>query len=223
MSTSMRSIRLLLATGAAIALSALMGLPAGAQEDPYGSTTTTTAPTGEATIELTSEVGPAGGEVGVFACGYLPSEDDDAPRGSITFDGEVLVGGLVVNAEGCLTTGGQGGGRSAATAGQASRTAPLTIVIPEDSRPGQHRVCAVMAGWNTPCAKYRVENPRVKGVSTERPGQAGGGDAQVAGTSTDRLLGLPVTGAAIGVLVLTAIVLVAVGRILLKAQRLARR
>lgn len=133
------------------------GPPDGRPCDPYGSTSTT-RPQGKprATIRLTSNVGPDDIDVGVFACGYIPGETG----GSVTFDGRVVASPLTANADGCLERQG-GGGRSALLAAKlAARQqseAPLTIHIPDGASPGRHQVCSVMAGYNTPCANYRVQ------------------------------------------------------------------
>jgi hypothetical protein len=194
-------------TGAAALLLVVLGLlagPAGAQDgdDPYGSTSTTRRPPRTATIQLSVSSGPRGTSVEARACGYAAG----AAGGSITFSGQVVAAGLFAGADGCLTTDG------------SNRP---TFSVPPDSKTGSHPVCAVLAGYNSPCARFRVtDNPgrgrsEVEGVQIERgsPGGSSSGNAQVLGVS------LPVTGLAVGVLVVVALTLMVVGRVLLESPR----
>jgi len=180
----------------------LLAGPAGAQDpnDPYGSTTTTTAPPATATIELSVDSGPRGTDIGVFACGYAPG----TTGGSVTFDGTVVASGLVASAQGCLT----------GTGNAPPGSAPLTIRVPDDARPGNRNVCSVVSGYNTPCAQFQVRNQ----------GEAEGG---VLGNriTNDSLFGgsLPKTGLAIGALLAIAAVLIVGGRALLADERRRRR
>lgn len=125
-----------------VVLLALSVATAGAQDGPYGSTTTTTTAPRRATIALTVTSGPPGTDVGVFACGYDPG----AEGGSLTFDGTVLAAGLIANGDGCLT----------GTGNAPPGGAPVTVRVPPTARPGNHNVCSMLPGYNTPCARFRV-------------------------------------------------------------------
>jgi hypothetical protein len=119
-------------------LAVFVGAPASAQQDPddpYGSTSTTRRPPKTATIQITPTTGPSGTRVSVNACGYTPG----TAGGSITFDGAVVATGLIAGSDGCLEAEGD----------QPRFTVP-------QSRRGTHRVCAVVAGSNTPCARFRI-------------------------------------------------------------------
>lgn len=193
------------AGAAALVLCSLVALlaavaPAGAQDpqDPYGSTSTSAPPARTATIEIDPTVGPVGAQVEVTACGYEPA----TTNGSITFGGTLVASDLVADAHGCLSSGGR----------------RPTFRVPDDSRPGTHHVCAEVPGYNTPCARFRVEN-----------GGGSGGpdtDAEVLGNSVERPAGvdvfgasLPKTGIAAGAVVLLALVLIVGGRTMLEESR----
>lgn len=201
------AMRWALVGACALVASASFTSAASAQEGPYGSTSTSSPPPRVATLRLTVDAGPRGSQVGVFACGYAPGSTD----GSVSFDGSVVASGLIANADGCLTADGSPGPTGA----------PLTIRVPDDARPGQRNVCSVLAGYNTPCAKFQVQNGNGQGQ----------GDTEVQGATVTRESGgqrgsggsLARTGLALGAFVAAAAALLVVGRALLSRSRRLRR
>jgi hypothetical protein len=177
-------------------LAVFVGAPASAQDppDPYGSTSTTKRPPRTATIQVSPTTGPSGTRVSVNACGYAPG----TAGGSITFDGVTVATGLIAGSDGCLKAGGS----------------QPTFIVPQ-SRPGTHHVCAVVAGSNTPCTRFRIT-------------QGGGGSSsrsQVQGEQIARTAdgSGSLSGSRIAAALLLGLVLLVGGRWALEARSRRRR
>jgi hypothetical protein len=175
----------------AIALALLFQAPAGAQEDPYGSTTTTTTePSGvEASCELSTNVASAGAEVTATVAGV--------PVGETV---RLLFGGAEVG----RATANQSDGQSAVTTVQIRFTVPAV----DD---GSYLVAAVGATFTAECSGgFAAGTAEVLGFTVERgagaPGSSGRGS-------------LARTGVAIALLLAVALALLIVGRALVDSAR----
>ena len=169
--------------------------PAGAQEDPYGSTTTT-APRGQtASCQLKTKSAPPGGSATVTVRA-VPRGDDVR----VLFDGEE-----VAEAE------ATGPGTSPHV------SVDITFTVPMSAEAGTHQVVASGASFSVACqtgngADFEVTaSGEVLGEQITREGHGSGGSA------------LPKTGVYLGFLVAIAALLVLLGRAFMEASRLQRR
>lgn len=171
-----------LAAGAAVLLLATAG-PAQAQEDPYGSTTTTTVDRGpQPSCRLREDVVAAG----ETATARLKA----VPRGSrveIRFDGRVV-------AEAVATGPGQ----------SPRVNMDVDFVVPADAEPGDHEVSAVGANFTTSCGTLDTRTTEV--LAAEATNDANGTG------SGSRSGSLPRTGTYVALLLVIGVALVIVGR-----------
>lgn len=184
--------RVLLLAVAALAL--LLQAPAGAQDDPYGGTsTTTTEPSGvEASCQLDTNVASAGGQVTATVAGV--------PVGETV---RLLFGGAEVG----RATASRSDGQSAVTTVQIRFTVP-------DVDDGQYLVAAVGATFTAECSvQFTTGSAEVLGFTVER----GAGSTGSSGRGS-----LARTGVAIALLLAVALALLIVGRAMLDSARQRR-
>jgi hypothetical protein len=188
------------AAAAVLALALMVGVgaviaaaPAGAQEeDPYGSTTTTSTPPGQTP---SCRLRTASGEVGSRASVTVKA----VARGTtvrLLFDGRP-----VAEAE-------------ATGPGNSPRiNVDIDFTVPE-AEPGMHEVTAVGADFSVSCRTSRGNGFEVVGDAQVLSAQVGRGDGGNDGGSS-----LPRTGIYLGLLVAVALGLVVAGRALLAGSK----
>jgi hypothetical protein len=179
-------VALLVALGVAASIT---GAPASAQEDPYGNTTTTSAPPGHTpSCRLRTESGEVGSRASVTV--------QSVARGSTV---RLLFDGLPVAEE------------EATGPGSSPRTnVDIDFTVPP-ARPGMHEVTAVGADFSASCRTSQGSGFEVVGEARVLSAHVTRGDS--GGSS------LPRTGVYLGLLLAVAIGLLLLGRVLLAGSR----